>query len=54
MTKSLQRDGKMKEVVKCVAIICAGVATCMAIMADPALAMICLPVFGVIAVLVSR
>lgn len=44
----------MKEVVKCVTVICAGVATCLAIMADPALAMICLPMFGVIAVLVSR
>lgn len=44
----------MKEVVKCIAVIAAGVATCMAISADAALAMITLPVFGVIAVLVSR
>lgn len=44
----------MKEVVKCIAVIAAGVATCMAISADAALAMITLPVFGVITVLVSR
>ena len=44
----------MKEAVKCIAIICAGVATCLAIAADPALAMICLPMYGAIAVLVSR
>ena len=44
----------MSQVVKCIAIICAGVATCMAIATDPALAMICLPIYGVIAVLVSR
>ena len=44
----------MKEAVKCIAIICAGVATCIAIATDPTLAMICLPMYGVIAVLVSR
>ena len=44
----------MNQVVKCVAIVCAGIATCMAIATDPALAMICLPMYGVIAVLVSR
>lgn len=44
----------MKEVVKCVAVIAAGIATCMAIAADPALAMITIPMFGVIAILISR
>ena len=44
----------MSQVVKCIAIICAGVATCIAIATDPALAMFCLPAYGVIAVLVSR
>ena len=44
----------MNQVVKCISIVCAGVATCMAIATDPALAMICLPMYGVIAVLVSR
>lgn len=44
----------MKEVIKCVAVIAAGIATCMAISADAALAMITIPMFGVIAVLISR
>lgn len=44
----------MKEAVKCIAIICAGIATCITIATDPALAMFCLPAYGVIAVLISR
>lgn len=44
----------MKEIVKCVAVIAAGIATCLAISADAALAVITIPMFGVIAVLVSR
>lgn len=44
----------MKEVVKCIAVIVAGTATCMAIAADAALAMITIPMFGIIAILVSR
>lgn len=44
----------MKEAVKCIAIACAGIATGIAIAIDPALAVICLPIYGVIAVFVSR
>ena len=44
----------MKEIVKCVAVIATGIATCLAISADAALAVITIPMFGVIAVLVSR
>lgn len=44
----------MKEIVKCVAIIAAGTATCLAISADAALAVITIPMFGIIAVLVSE
>ena len=44
----------MKEIVKCVAVIAAGIATCLAISSDAALAVITIPMFGVIAVLVSQ
>lgn len=44
----------MKEATKCIAVIAAGIATCMAITADAALAMITIPMFGVIAILVTR
>lgn len=44
----------MKEVVKCVAVITVGIATCMAIATDAALAMITIPMFGIIAILLTR
>ena len=44
----------MKEIVKCVAVIAAGIVTCLAISADVDLAVITIPMFGIIAVLVSR